>query len=202
MIANHEENTRRDVERLEAAGIPVWVTYPRTVAEGAELLAELAALGATPEKVKEVLEPVVASVAEAKAALAGASARARVFCAVWRDPWMAVGRETYAHDLIRLCGGENVFAERSERRYPLVKLAEIEAARPDVILLPDEPYAFGPRDVAELARLDVPAAHDARIHLLDGTLVSWYGPRIARALATVRPLLRSRPPRPHLARLE
>jgi ABC-type hemin transport system substrate-binding protein len=58
-----------------------------------------------------------------------------------------------------------------------------------VILLPDEPYAFGPRDVAELASLDVPAARDARIHLIDGTWVSWYGPRIARALQMLRRLI-------------
>jgi ABC-type Fe3+-hydroxamate transport system substrate-binding protein len=45
VIANQEENRRRDVERLEAAGIPVWVTYPRSVHEGVALLRELAELG-------------------------------------------------------------------------------------------------------------------------------------------------------------
>jgi len=203
VIANHEENTRRDVERMQAEGLAVWVTYPRTVEEGAELLAEIAALGAAPDASEKIVTPVLASLQEAKVreakareaegALAGAEERPRVFCPVWRDPWMAVGRDTYAHDLIRLCGGANVFGERSERRYPIVKLAEIEAARPDVILLPDEPYAFGPRDVAELSRLDAPAAGDGRIHLLDGTLLSWYGPRIRRALDTLRPLLQPDP---------
>jgi ABC-type Fe3+-hydroxamate transport system substrate-binding protein len=195
VIANREENTRRDVERLQAEGLAVWVTYPRTVEEGARLLAEIAALGAAPDASERIVTPVLASLQEAKdreaeAVRPGAGERPRVFCPVWRDPWMAVGRDTYAHDLIRLCGGANVFAERSERRYPIVKLAEIEAAQPDVILLPDEPYAFGPRDVAELSRLDTPAAGDGRIHLLDGTLLSWYGPRIRRALDTLRPLLR------------
>ena len=42
---------------------------------------------------------------------------------------------------------------------------------------------------AELAALDVPAARGARIHLIDGTMVSWYGPRIRRAIETLRPLL-------------
>jgi hypothetical protein len=58
-----------------------------------------------------------------------------------------------------------------------------------VILLPDEPYAFGAREVAELTALDLPAAASGRIHLIDGTLVSWYGPRIQRAIETLRPLL-------------
>ena len=102
---------------------------------------------------------------------------------------MAVGPDTYADDLLRVCGGANVFGERTERRYPIVEEAEIVAAAPEVILLPDEPYAFGPRDAAELARWQVPAAEAGRIHLLDGTLVSWYGPRMARAIETLTPLL-------------
>jgi ABC-type Fe3+-hydroxamate transport system substrate-binding protein len=187
VIANREENRRADVERLRDAGIPVWVTYPRTVREGAELLREIAELGASPDAVARVVEPVLARVAEAEAEPV---ARATpVFCAVWKNPWMAVGRNTYANDLLRLCGGRNVFGHREGRRYPIVKPAEIVLAAPEVILLPDEPYAFGPRDVAELGALDIPAARSARIHLIDGTLVSWYGPRIKRGIETLRPLL-------------
>ena len=64
----------------------------------------------------------------------------------------------------------------------MVELEEIERADPEVILLPDEPYAFGPEDARELAALKVAAAREGRIHLLDGTLLSWYGPRIAPAI--------------------
>jgi ABC-type Fe3+-hydroxamate transport system substrate-binding protein len=85
-----------------------------------------------------------------------------------------------------------VFADRDEgggRRYPRVDLLQVDAARPDVVLLPDEPYAFGARDAAELSRLQLPAARAGRIHLIDGTLVSWYGPRIRLAIETLRSLL-------------
>ncbi len=191
VLANHEENTRRCVERLRAAGLSVWVTYPRTVRQGAELLAELADLGASDAVRKAVVEPALAAVASAEAA--PPARRARVFCPIWRDPWMAVGAETYAHDLLELCGGENVFAHAAERRYPLVELDAVVAAEPEVILLPDEPYRFGPEDVDELAQLPLPAARSGRIHLVDGTLVSWYGPRIPRAIDRVRPLLASPP---------
>jgi ABC-type hemin transport system substrate-binding protein len=114
---------------------------------------------------------------------------------------MAVGADTYADDLIALCGGENVFGAGSrspaarERRYPILDEDEITAAQPEVILLPDEPYAFGARDVAELAALATPASAAGRIHCLDGTLISWYGPRIARAIAEVSALL-AEPPGP------
>ncbi len=185
VIANREENRRRHVERLEAEGVPVWVTYPRTVREGAALGADEAAL-------RDVVLPVEEAVAAAESAAAQRPERTRVFCPIWKRPWMAVGGDTYACDLLSLCGGENVFAECGDRRYPRVEESDIVDAAPEVVLLPDEPYAFDARDAAELARLPVPAADEGRIHLIDGTLVSWYGPRIRTALETLRPLLAPR----------
>ena len=190
VIANQEENRRRDVEKLRAGGVAVWVTYPRTVAEGAALLREVASLGASAEAIRSVVVPVEAAYAAARAARNGRTATlTRVFCPIWRDPWMTVGADTYAHDLLDLCGGANVFADRADRRYPRVQLADVVAAAPEVVILPDEPYRFGPQDVAEVAGLDLPAARDARIHLIDGTWVSWYGPRIRGALEELCTLL-------------
>jgi ABC-type Fe3+-hydroxamate transport system substrate-binding protein len=187
VIANHEENTRRDVERLRDLGLEVWVTYPRTVHDGAALLRELAGLGASTAAIRAVVEPVEAALAALDSE--PPARRARVFCPIWKDPWMALGGDTYAGDLIAACGGENVFADRGDRRYPKVREADIVDAAPEVILLPDEPYAFDSTDASELAALDLPASRSGRIHLIDGTLVSWYGPRIRTAIDTLRPLL-------------
>ncbi|MDH3684822.1 MAG: helical backbone metal receptor [Myxococcales bacterium] len=184
VIANHEENRRTDVEQLEQAGLRVWVTYPRTVREGAELLAELADLGAAADRVRAFVTPVLEAVQRAEEA--PVAVPVRVFCPIWRDPWMVPGPDTYVHDLIRLCGGSNPFPNLEARRYPRLELDAVVEAAPEVILLPDEPYAFGPRDAAELATLPVPAAVQGRIHLIDGTLVSWYGPRIREAVEKLR----------------
>jgi len=186
VIANREENTERSVRRLRAAGLEVWVTSPKTVREAVGLMEELAALageaGPTEEAGREVLR--------LRRALERAEAsRPRrpvpCFCPIWRDPWMTIGGDTYAHDLLRLCGAHNPFAAIGGRRYPRVDRAAIEAAAPEVILLPDEPYRFGPRDVSELATWDLPAARSGRIHLIDGTWVTWYGPRIETALEEI-----------------
>ena len=85
-------------------------------------------------------------------------------------------------------GGANVFADGGDRHYPIVELEQIVAAAPEVILLPSEPYDFGPRDALKLAALTLPAARSGRIHLIDGTLVSWYGPRIELAITPIRAL--------------
>jgi ABC-type Fe3+-hydroxamate transport system substrate-binding protein len=194
VIANHEENTRRVVEDLESRGLRVWLTYPRTVAGAVEVLRQLAAFSPDRVRADAALGSVIEAFEGARSA-APPCPRPRVFCPIWRDPWMAVGGDTYAADLIQLCGGASVFADRgargarADRRYPIVTLDEIVQARPEVILLPDEPYAFGPDDEAELSALDLPAARSGRIHRIDGTWASWYGPRIAPAIHALRSLL-------------
>ena len=37
--------------------------------------------------------------------------------------------------------------------------------------------------------LDIPAAHSDRIHLVDGKLLTWYGPRMASSLTHLAALL-------------
>jgi ABC-type Fe3+-hydroxamate transport system substrate-binding protein len=196
VIANQEENTARVVRSLAASGIDVWVTYPRRVGEGVSLLEELAQFGATQEAVARVVEPVRRAFDDAVLRrLTGSKIPPRVFCPIWRDPWMTINSDTYIHDLIDLCGGENVFARPSaagggrdrgsDRRYPLLDMDQLLERAPEVILLPDEPYAFGPADVETLDALDLPASASGRIHLIDGTLVSWYGPRIAESIRIV-----------------
>ena len=38
VLANWEENTRQTVEALDVAGVPVWVTFPRTVLQSLDVL--------------------------------------------------------------------------------------------------------------------------------------------------------------------
>ena len=65
------------------------------------------------------------------------------------------------------------------------------ALQPEVILLPDEPYVFTKADLADFAPFShVPAVRHSHIHLIDGKMVSWYGPRIGHSLRTLRDLLR------------
>jgi ABC-type Fe3+-hydroxamate transport system substrate-binding protein len=188
VVANMEENRRDVVEALRAEGVPVWVTFPRTVAEGIGLVRELGVLTATEAAAEALARPLEAARARALTRVADRP-RARVFCPIWRGPYMTINRDTYIHDMLRTCGGDNVFAA-SLARYPTVTLEEVRAAAPDVILLPDEPYRFRAAHRADFAPLAAaPAVGAGRVHLVDGKLLSWYGPRIAEALERLPALL-------------
>jgi ABC-type Fe3+-hydroxamate transport system substrate-binding protein len=182
ILMNAEENRREDFEAM-AHDLPVFVTEPKTVDDGIALIARLAVLvgcaGAG--------EAMAAAQGAAVAATAAGAARGRLvryFCPIWKRPWMAFNADTYAHDLLRRAGGENVLGARPDR-YPTVTLDEVAAAAPEVVLLPDEPYAFAAGDVAALAPLgDTPALVAGRVHLVDGKALAWYGPRIADGVRT------------------
>jgi ABC-type Fe3+-hydroxamate transport system substrate-binding protein len=104
---------------------------------------------------------------------------------------MTINHDTFIHDMLRVCGGENIFRDRPQR-YPKVTPADISARKPEVILLPDEPFPFQERHLAEFQALeDVPAVRAGRLRLLDGKVLSWYGPRIAASLRTLSRLLLS-----------
>jgi ABC-type Fe3+-hydroxamate transport system substrate-binding protein len=188
-VASAEENRREDIRGLVQEGLPVFVTLPTTVAGAIDLLEQLAEMTGAVEAGARV-------VAEARETLAGVEASnegrqpVRTFCPIWRNPWMTIGPGTYTHDVITVCGGDNVFGLRHER-YPRVQLSEMAERDPEVVLLPDEPYRFGPKQVREISAFrEVSAVRDGRIYLLDGKHLCWYGPRIAGGLRYVSGLIR------------
>lgn len=209
VIANREENRKEDVEALQAAGVPVWVTFPKTVEDTINLLWAMMDLFGETSMVPRVrlidytydwVRGIVQQREDRGETLS------RVFVPIWFDPLMTFNADTYSHNLLQACGAVNVFADRERRyplkadlgqaeayapddarvqgrdtRYPRVTLEEVIAAQPDIILLPSEPYAFSAKDLPFFQALDVPAARNRQIHLIDGSLLTWPGTRIARA---------------------
>lgn len=201
VFANQEENTPAAVHSLQAAGIPVVVNFPQTVQQALADLDGIAELFDSGEAREEV------SALRRQMATVRAQRMLRVFCPIWQDEtgdglrwWMTVNKHTFTHDLLDRCGLQNVFAERERRypldadlgpslavaaegrdtRYPRLTAEEVLAAEPDLILLPSEPYAFGAHDAAQVSELF--AVPPERVHLIDGSLVTWPGTRMGRAV--------------------
>jgi ABC-type Fe3+-hydroxamate transport system substrate-binding protein len=182
VVANAEENRKLDVQRLEAALTAVFVTMPTTVAGAVAELRDLAAAVGDLPGAAALDAEAVAAVADAYHRRPGR--RVRYACAVWRDPWMWLGRRTYAADLLGLAGGEPVLDDPASR-YPRLDPGALAALGPEVVLLPSEPYEFAAADAEEVAA----TFGGPRVELVDGRALTWYGPRIPAALASFRQLL-------------
>jgi ABC-type Fe3+-hydroxamate transport system substrate-binding protein len=186
VIVDQEENREPDVLALSAAGIPVYVTTIRSVADVPAQLGRLAfALGCA-----AAAAPGLAAISAAQRAAECAITPHRPTLAfIWRDPWMAIGADTYADDLLRLCGAANL-GRRLPGRYPRAPVATFMALQPDLILLPSEPYAFSEHDRDAFAAFaDTPAVRNGRILLCDGMALTWPGSRTAAALQYFRELI-------------
>ena len=167
VLANQEENRRVDVERLRAAGVPVWVTVIRTLDEAFASLRRMFAEG--------LGWPEPAWLAEAEQAWRAPAPGPRIRAAIpiWRDPWMVVGSATFTGDLAARLGLDNVYADQPER-YPHVTLDDLAARDPELIVLPDEPYAFSTTDGPEMFT-------GRRVALVEGRGLTWYGPSLVTA---------------------
>jgi len=188
VVANVEENVRVHVETLREWGIPVWVTYPRSVPDSLRMIRELGDVTGAPARAAALLGQLEPLVARARAA-AARRPPVPVFYAIWRNPYMTINGDTYLSDVLATCGAANVFADRPER-YPVVSLEDTAGRRPAVILLPDEPFRFRRIHVKDFEPYaDVPAVRDGRVHLVDGKPFSWHGRRLADALRLLPSLL-------------
>jgi ABC-type Fe3+-hydroxamate transport system substrate-binding protein len=178
VLANAEENRAEDIEWL-GARVPVLVQTPRTVAEAAACLLELADRIGVPA----AAQPFVQRIDQQVAAAATANRHrppVAVYYPIWRRPWMTINGDTFVHDVLRCAGMRNVAAGAAPR-YPVVSVEAVQAWRPDAVLLPSEPWCFTPEDRDECARQRMFAT--SVVELCDGRDFCWHGVRLADGLA-------------------
>ena len=170
VVANLEENREQDLAALRDAGIRVWTTAAATVEQALDGLGRLCAALGRPDP--EWLARTRAAWADPPR-LPGV----RAVVPIWRRPWMVLGRDTFAGDVLARLGVVNVFAGHADR-YPKLTPADVEAVDADLVVFPDEPYAFTPDDGPE-------AWPRARPAFVSGRHLTWYGPSLAEAPAVL-----------------
>ena len=186
VFMNQEENRFEDARALEAAGIQVFATLPRTAGETAAMVRRVAATVGHPLR-GDLIARDIEGRAERVRRNAADKPPVRFAYLVWRDPWMTVNGDTYAHSLLAVAGGVNAF-EKAEERYPVVTPGDLAAADPEVIVLPDEPFPFREKHADELAALT--GLPRDRMRLADGELLSWHGPRTSAGIDYAERILR------------
>lgn len=171
VLANSEENRPEDVARLRANGVPVWVmeapaTVPVALASVRRMLTQGLRLD----------EPEWLVAAE-DAWADSAPIRATAIVPVWRKPWVVLGRDTFGGDVLHRLGVACAYADHADR-YPRPKLDELRVrfaeGDADLLVLPDEPYAFTDDDGPE-------AFPGVRYVLVNGRYLTWYGPSLVDA---------------------
>ena len=125
-------NQMTDIERLERLGFTVYVAEPAALAAIPQLLRAIGALAGTRPAAQAAADDFERGIARLRARFSDHS-RVRVFYEIWHQPLMTVNGRHMISDVIRLCGGINVFAGVGVLT-PVVSLESVLAARPEVVL--------------------------------------------------------------------
>ncbi len=194
VVVNVDENRRETAEALRNFVPEVIVTHPSRPEDNLALFEQLRASFAAQPGVNE---RAAALSAEFSAALARCRAASwlgeKVLYLIWRQPWMTVARDTYISTLLAEAGWQTwpevLGGEHGAGRYPA--LAGIEPWLHDIdrVLLSSEPYRFDSTHIAEAQAL----CPGARVQLVDGELLSWWGSRGAAGLDYLRELSATSP---------
>ena len=199
VLVNVDENRRETVDAIRAWDIgdgspapQIVVTHPLAPDDNLALVTQLldhfGALDGVAERAGRLCAALRDELARTRA---DEWPMQRVLYLIWRAPWMTVARDTYIARMLgrvnwqtlpELDGGPSGAA-----RYPVVHGGEAWLAQVDQVLLSSEPYAFDATHLDEAKAL----CPNARVRLVDGEMLSWYGARAVPGLRYLRQIAES-----------
>ncbi|MBB6680792.1 ABC transporter substrate-binding protein [Aequorivita sp. 609] len=171
VICNKEENTEEIVIELEKIA-PVWVSDISNISECIEMINRLGEVFEVSQSALEISSKILSQL-KAFRAFSEKLPIKKVVYLIWKDPYMAAGRDTFINELLELNRFENLFTDENSR-YPEVREELLRQA--DTILLSTEPFPFKQKHVSEFQK-----EFKAEVKLVDGEFFSWYGSRMTKA---------------------
>ncbi len=201
VIVNVDENEKPTVDALRQWVPYVVVTHPQTPADNialidqlctafapflnAQIAPDLIAAPAIFQRAGDLKDHISRRLDKLRALQAG-RAPCKVLYLIWREPWMSVAQDTYISQMLALIGWQTLPAVQGgdgltapgAARYPTLQGNEAWLGDVQRVLLSSEPYCFGPQHVREVAQW----LPQAKVQLVDGEMLSWYGSRAVQGL--------------------
>lgn len=125
-------NSAQQLSRVAALGIPVFQSQPRALDDIGPALVRFGTLAGTEDAARRAAAAYTARLASLRERYA-ARPPVRVFFQVWSNPLLTINGEQLISDVIRLCGGHNVF-EQASLLVPSVDAEAVAAANPEVVV--------------------------------------------------------------------
>jgi iron complex transport system substrate-binding protein len=182
IIATGAGNTREMVDRLEKLGFQTYAIYPKNFND---ILKSIGHIGEVVNREKEARGIIegLRKRCQRVIELTKGLPRPKVFIQIGDAPIVTVGKGSFADDLIRLAGGENI-AGKEKEVYPRFGMEEILKRSPEVIVISSmNPKGDYQKILEEWNRWKtIPAVKNGRIHLIDSDLLDRPSPRIIDGL--------------------
>ena len=175
IIGNKEENYKEGIEQL-AEKYPVWMSDIFDLTDSLDMILQVSVLCGVEEMGKGLNAEIQRRFNDLQH-----FHPIRSLYLIWKKPYMAVGQNTFIHQMMGKGGFENVI---TQDRYPELTEEEMVHLNPEVVLLSSEPYPFAGKHQQEVEAL----LPQAKVMLADGELFSWYGSRLLQLPAYLEKL--------------
>lgn len=171
ILANEEENNKEQIESM-LDEFPVYVCKVRSYDDAIQNILNTGKITGAEPKSYEIANRIHADFSQ----LPIIDKPLRVLYLIWKDPYMAVGTDTFINSMLEKCGFTNAI-EHLEERYPKLTTNDITDLNPDLIFLSSEPYPFSSIHFEEIQEL----SPKTKIEIVDGEMFSWYESHLAKA---------------------
>lgn len=168
IIGNKEENDAGQIRVLSKAA-PVWLSDVKTLEDSHAMMRMLGKVLNKEQEATKLIQEIERGWKKLP------PFTGRVAYAIWKNPWMFVGKDTFIQDVIRRLGWTNVLADRA--RYPEMGLDDLKTYEPEIILLSSEPFPFKKEHHLELLEV----MPHVQVIDVDGEMFSWYGSRLVQS---------------------
>ncbi|NVJ46598.1 MAG: ABC transporter substrate-binding protein, partial [Cytophagia bacterium] len=155
-----------------ASKYPVWMSDITTLNDALDMIE---CIGELTRREKEAEGIVVDILSEFSELEEPTETKTAVYL-IWKNPFMAVGQETFISEMLIKSGFESLI---KEARYPEIALEELKELSPQVLLLSSEPFPFKEEHVLDF-KAKLP---DTDVKIVDGEMFSWYGSRLKKSPA-------------------
>ncbi|MGH1370765.1 MAG: cobalamin-binding protein [Cellvibrionaceae bacterium] len=177
VLAWHSGNGAQRVAPVQALGIPIYFSEPRSLEDIGKALEKIAVLSGreSPEKARLAFEQELSLLRSQYAHQSEVS----VFYQVWNRPLQTLNGDHLISDVIRLCGGRNVFSE-AKTLAPQISVESILRLNPQVIVASGMGEAR-PEWLDEWSRWpSLTAVKNAQLRFIPPDIIQRHTPRVLK----------------------
>jgi len=182
LVIAHRLNDLSVIEKLDALGIPVIALDEKNLEDVMKSVELIGKITGNEENATKIVSEMREKIEEINKSVK--TRGVRVMVVVWHDPVWIAGGETFIDDLIRICGGVNVFEE--VRGYQIVGYEEIIKRDPEVIIVMRDKYAGGEIPYEAIMKderlASISAVKNGRVYMIDADIISRPSPRLMLGL--------------------
>lgn len=169
-------NNPVQLEKLQALGLPVFVSEPRRLEDIPHTAERLAVLAGTSQQAQNFIQQFDEQYHKLKQRYTKRQP-VKLFYEVWHQPLITINGDHLISDLIRLCGGVNVFADVPALA-PTVSIEAIINSAPDIIVTGSHQTTRSEWRSAWQQWPQIPAVKNGQLYFINPDLIQRHGPRI------------------------